>query len=204
MCGGGGGGGADQAREQEAARQKRIAEGMGYIETAFKPFDDSYFNKKTEAYTGYYLPQLQQQYNDALSALKLQLSAAGLGASSAGAFGSSRLAEDYAKKQAEVLGNAADYSNQARGDVQAMRSQLVSQLNATGDATAAANAANNQASIAMQRPDTFAPLAQAFNDYARLYARDKSYADNSGGAYSGVFNQYPSKKQQSSFALVNS
>ena len=188
MCGGGGdGGAADRARQQEEQRQARIREGMAGIDAAFRPFNDSYYNTKAENYTGYYIPQLKQQYDDALSALKLQLSSSGLGGSSAGSFGLSRLAQEFADRQAEIQGKASEYSNQARGNIQDLRSSLVSQLNATSDPQAAIQAANNQAYIQQNRPDTFSPLTSAFSNIAGLYRYDREQAINSGGAYQGMF-----------------
>jgi len=188
MCGGGGdGGAAERARQQEEQRQARIRQGMTGIDTAFKPFNDSYFNNKATNYTGYYMPQLKQQYDDALSALKLQLSSSGLGGSSAGSFGLSRLAQEFADRQAEIQGKASEYANQARGNIQDLRSSLVSQLNATSDPQAATQAANNQAYIQQNRPDSFNPLTSAFSNLAGLYKYDREQAINSGGAYQGMF-----------------
>jgi hypothetical protein len=194
MCfggGGGDGGAADRARQQEVDRQNRINSGMGAINGAFTPFNDEYYANKTKAYNDYYTPQLAQQYDDSQKALKLQLSANGLGGSSAGAFGLSRLAKDYANQQAGISDQAAGYANQTRSDVQGMKNQLVSQLNATSDSAAAANAANNQAFIQSYKPNTFSPLTNAFQNYAQLYSADRNNALYSNGAYAGMFNQVP-------------
>jgi hypothetical protein len=188
MCGGGGdGGAAERARQQEEQRQARIRQGMAGIDSALKPFNDSYFNNKATNYTGYYMPQLGQQYDDALSALKLQLSSSGLGGSSAGAFGLARLAKEFADRKAEIQGKASEYANQARGNIQDLRSSLVSQLNATSDPQAAIQAANNQAYIQQNRPDSFSPLTSAFSNLAGLFKYDTDKAINSGGVYQGMF-----------------
>lgn len=187
MYGGGGGdGGAEEARRQEQERQARISQGMGNIDAAFKPFDENYFGAKSKAYSDYYLPQLKQQYDDALSALRLQLSSSGLGQSSAGAFGLSRLAKEYADRQADIAAKAGDYSGQARQQVQDMRNALVSQLNATSDAGAAAQAAQAQAAASMSRPNSFEPLGMAFSQLSNLYKNDTAMANASGGQYGGL------------------
>jgi multidrug efflux pump subunit AcrA (membrane-fusion protein) len=150
------------------------------------PFSDSYYSGKSKAYSDYYLPQLQQQFDEASAALRLQLSASGLGDSSAGAYGASRLAKEYADRQAEIAAKAGDYSSQARQSVQDMRNQLVSQLNATSDAGAATQAANSSAYAAMNRPNAFDPLGSAFTQLSNLYKNDTATANASGGTYGGI------------------
>lgn len=207
MYGGGGGNGADQARQAEEERQARIKQGMANIDTAFTPFNDAYYSGKSKAYSDYYLPQLQQQFNDANSALRLQLSASGLGDSSAAAFGSSKLAKEYADRQADIAAKAGDYAGTARQSVQDMRNQLVSQLNATSDAGAAAQAANSQAYASLNRPNSFEPLGNAFTQLANLYKNDTASAQASGGAYGGINGLFgiggiPTNRQQKSSSIV--
>lgn len=206
MYGGGGDGGAAAARQQEEERQARIKQGMFNIEQAFKPFDDSYYSGKSKAYSEYYLPQLKQQFDDANAALRLQLSASGLGSSSAGAYGAARLAKEYADRQADIAAKAGDYSGQARQQVQDMRNALVSQLNATSDAGAAAQAAQSQAYANMNRPNSFEPLGNAFTQLANLYKNDTAMANASGGQYGGI-NSYlgvngPKNQKASSLVKV--
>lgn len=188
MYGGGGGSSAaaDTARQQEQERQARIQKGMASINSAFSPFNDEYYAGKSQAYSNYYLPQLQQQFDDANSALRLQLSASGLGDSSAGAFGTSRLAKEYADRQADVAAKAGDYAGAARQSVQDLRNQLVSQLNATSDAGAAAQAAQSQAYASLNRPNSFEPLGNAFTQLSKLYQNDTATAQASGGQYGGL------------------
>jgi hypothetical protein len=187
MYGGGGdGGAAEAARKAEQERQARIKQGMSNIDTAFKPFDDSYFSGKSKAYSGYYLPQLQQQFDEANAALRLQLSASGLGGSSAGSYGASKLAKEYADRQADIAAKAGDYSGSARQSIQDMRNQLVSQLNATSDAGAAAQAANAAAYASMNRPNAFEPLGNAFTQLSKLYQNDTATSQASGGTYGGI------------------
>lgn len=183
---GGDNGAAEAARKQEEERQAQIKQGMASIDSAFSPFNDDYFSGKSKAYSNYYLPQLQQQFDDANSALRLQLSASGLGNSSAGAFGTARLAKEYADRQADIAAKAGDYAGSARQSVQDMRNQLTSQLNATSDAGAAAQAAQSQAYASMNRPNSFEPLGNAFTQLAKLYQNDTATAQASGGQYGGL------------------
>jgi hypothetical protein len=190
MYGGGGdNGAAEDARRQEEERQARIRQGMSSIDSAFTPFNDDYFNTKSKSYSDYYLPQLQQQFDDANSALRLQLSASGLGGSSAGAYGTAKLAKEFADRQADIAAKGGDYAGSARQSVQDMRNQLTSQLNATSDSGAAAQAAQSQAYASMNRPNAFEPLGSAFTQLARLYQNDTATAQASGGQYGGL-NQF--------------
>lgn len=187
LYGGGDGGAADRARQQEAARQSAISKGMSSIDSAFAKFDDPYYASKEAAYRDYYYPQLDQQYNDAKDALSLRLSSNGLGGSTAGAFGLGRLAEDYARQKAEGQQKALEYGNQVRTDIQGLRSNLINQLNSTGDASVAAQAANSAAYNQFSRPNTFEPISNAFKDYAGMYLSDLDRANRSGGTYNGMF-----------------
>jgi hypothetical protein len=203
--GGGGDGGAAEARRQEEERQARIRQGMSNIDSSFSPFNDQYYAGKSKAYSDYYLPQLKQQFDDANAALRLQLSASGLGSSSAGAYGAARLAKEYADRQADIAAKAGDYSGQARQQVQDMRNALVSQLNATSDAGAAAQAAQSQAYASMNRPNSFEPLGTAFTQLANLYKNDTSMANASGGQYGGINGYFAGmnpRNQKSSSTIV--
>jgi hypothetical protein len=211
LYGGGGGGpsAADQAREQEAARQASIGKGMSSIDAAFKRFDDPYYASKEVAYKNYYLPQLDQQFNDARDAMSLRLSANGLGGSTSGATGMSRLGEDYARQKAEVAQRALEYGNQVRTDVQGLRTNLVNQLNSTADPAIAAQAANSAAYNQYSRPNAFEPISNAFKDYAGMYLSDLDRANRSGGTYKGLFdnansvsNFFKPKQDQGSGRLV--
>jgi hypothetical protein len=209
MYGGGDGGAGERARQQEAARQKAISTGMSSIDTAFRKFDDPYYASKGSAYKDYYLPQLDQQFNDARDALSLRLSANGLGGSTAGSTGLSRLAEDYARQKAEAGQKALEYENQVRSDIQGLRTNLVNQLNSTGDASVAAQAANSAAYNQYSKPNTFEPISNAFKDYAGMYLSDLDRANRSGGTYNGLFNNansvsgfFKPKQDQGSGRLV--
>jgi hypothetical protein len=210
MYGGGGGdnGAAEAARRQEEERQARIKEGMSSIDKAFSPFNDAYYQGKQTAYSDYYLPQLQQQFDEANAALRLQLSASGLGQSSAGAYGTAKLAKEYADRQADIAAKAGDYSGQARQSVQDMRNQLGSQLNASSDAGAAAQAAQSQAYASMNRPNSFEPLGNAFTQLSKLYQNDTAAAQASGGQYGGLNGVFGigtgANKNQKSSSLVTS
>ena len=166
MCGGGGGGGGDGgAREREEARQAAIRAGMGRIDDTFKQFDDDFFNKRTTAYVDYAMPQLDEQKAKALEALTYAL-ARGPGVnSSVGAAKMADLEKQFIRQKQAIEGQGLQYANDARGDVERNRADLVSQLTASADPTAAANAANARAAMLQAMPN-FTPLGQLFTDIA--------------------------------------
>ncbi len=183
MYGGAGDPGAE-ARQQEQQRQLRVGEGLSSIDNSFKGFDDNYFNGKQQAYRDYYSPQLNKQYQDSKDAMLLRLSDAGIGQSSAAAHGLSRLTDEYARNSADVEQKAQGYGSETRADVQGLKNQLVSQLNATGDSGLAAQAANSAVALQRSKSSGFEPLANAFTDISGLYARDQQNAN-----YANALNQ---------------
>jgi len=168
MCGGGGGGDyAAQARADEAARQARIREGMGRIDQSFKGFDESFYKGRESAYLNYANPQLDQQFKQQQNSLAYNLARAGLTASSEAARNAGELQRQFNLARSTVAGEAKNQSNQARQQVEQNRSELVNQLNATGDTQLAANASLTRANNLAQTPG-FSPLGQIFQNTTGL------------------------------------
>lgn len=188
MGGGGDGGAAERARNQELARQNSIASGQSAITSAFSGFTPEYYGKREQSYRDYANPQLQNNFKDAESNLKLRLSSNGLGQSSAGADALRRLGEDYALQKAGVEDKALATGNEARQSVQQLKTQLFNQLNATGDSALAAQAAKEAAFNTYNNPTQFNPITNAFKDYAGLFASDLERSRLSAGGYNGMFN----------------
>src|SRR5262245_18483199 len=70
---GGGGGDSGAAMAEEAARQKRIKEGMAAIETNFAGFDPAFYDSREKAYENWALPQVNEQYDKAREELAYAL-----------------------------------------------------------------------------------------------------------------------------------
>ena len=168
MCGGGGGGDyAAQARADEAARQGRIREGMGRIDAAFQGFNDAFYKGRENAYTNYANPQLDQQFKTQQNNLAYNLARSGLTASSEASRNAAELQRQYNLGRSTIAGEARNQANQARQSVEQNRSELVSQLNATGDTQQAANASLSRANMLVQQPG-FSPLGQIFQNTTGL------------------------------------
>jgi hypothetical protein len=194
MCGGGGGDdGSEEARRREEERQARIRAGMTSINQTFSQFDDGFFDRRRDAYTAYAMPQLEDQYTNALTTLTSALArTGGLGSlrSSVAAKKSGDLRRDYSLQRQNVVDQGIGQSTQARRDIENARSALVTDLYATADPAAAAAGAQARARIATQQPE-FSPLGMLFQnvagglaDYAEGRAFNRAFAAGAGGNYS--------------------
>lgn len=192
MGGGGKGGGeAAQARADEQARQERIRAGTEKIGTIFDgQFNDGYFDKQKQSYIDYAKPQLEDQYGKAQKELTYSLARAGNLNSSVRGEKSAELQKQYDLNAQKIADDALAYSTQARNQVEAARSDLVSQLNATGDAEGAANSAISRAST-LSQPAAFSPLTELFSTFTSglgtqaALERANYY---SGGAFKPTYN----------------
>lgn len=200
MCFGGDGGAGDIARSQredEVARQNRIKAGMSRIDQIFKGFDDAYYKKQGDAYSAYATPQLDRSYRDAKDNMIYALDRSGILQSSAAIKKNTDLTNEFDQNRLDIANKAQTVSNDARANVENVRGNLVNQLNATGDDTAAANAAIRQATALNQPQTNFSPLSQLFynftqglqaigsnarNDYSGFLRGGGGLFSNSGGS----------------------
>ena len=190
MCFGGGGGddGAAEARQREEQRQARIRQGMSAIDKNFRAFDDNFFNQRRDAYVAYATPQLNEQYDDALTQLTAALSRSGALQSSEGAKRTAKLKRDFDIQRQGLVDKGTELSTQARSDLENARSSLVTDLYATADPAAAAAGAAARAKIASATPG-YTPLGQLFQDitagfadWAEARAYNKAFASTAPGA----------------------
>lgn len=160
-----GGGEAQQARADEYARQQRIKEGTAKINTTFdSQFTPEYFNGLRSKYLDYSLPQLQNQYGDASNELKFAMARGGITDSSVSAQKKSKLDELNALRAREIADTAQGFSTKAQTGVEDARSNLITTLNATGDAEQAASSAINRASV-LSQPQQYNPITSLFTDF---------------------------------------
>lgn len=191
MAGGGGNEIGSGQREDEAARQARIREGIGRINQTFDgQFNEPFFQGRRAAYSEYATPQLQREYGDAQRELAFYLARSGLGDSSVRASKEADLTRMFDRRATEVADKANDYERTARNAVEDSRGALISQVNATGDADQAARDANARA-VALSKPENFDPVTNLFSDFVdtlgKQAASERAEAA-SGGAYRANFN----------------
>lgn len=182
LCGGGGGkggggdGGAGAMRDQENARQAKLAETTKGINDQFAGFDDNYFNGISDAYLKFQQPLLEEQVTKARKDLPYQF------ASTDGSAYQTKLGElerDVLREQANLRDKAVTVGNDQRGEVERNRSDLVSMANAGTDASAVASMSAAR-SAALAKPAPFNPITDLFQKYTAGLA-NATIAGNQGG-----------------------
>lgn len=165
------------AREKEAAREARIQQGTQAIDNQFSQFDDSFYNKRAQAYTDYYQPQLDDRFSEARKDLTYALARAGTLNSTAAADKNALLQKQYATETGNIQAKAQGEADNLRTTVQNNKSGLVSELNSTGDADAASNAALastkqmfNQVPAYNSLGDIFSGFSAGVGNAAQQYA----------------------------------
>lgn len=178
----GGQGAAMQAGQQEQQRQNKIRSGTAAIDNTFGQFNDDFFKGRQQGFLNYAKPQLDDQYADTRKQLTYWLDGRGLLDSSVRAQKEAELQKKYDLNSRSVTDQALDYENQTRNQVSEARSALVRDLQATGDASGAQQAAVNRATALSAQP-TFSPLASLFGDFTNTLATQANL--ERGEAYSG-------------------
>ena len=190
---------AKRAREAEEARQARVREGTAAINDTFGQFDDNYFSGIEKSFIDYARPQIDNQFNDAREQLTFALARNGTLDSSMRGENTADLQRDYDLQLQDATDQARGFASEARNNVERARAELITNLQVTGDATGAANAARNRAS-ALATPPSYSPLGQLFTDFtsglSQQAALERAEA-YSGGAVrprynTGLFGTAPS------------
>jgi len=142
-------------------------------------FGEDFFNGRRDAYTGYANPQLENQYGDANKQLTFALDRSGLLNSSARGEKAGDLQQLYDLNKQEIGDKAVSYSTQAKSSLEDARANLISTLNATGDAEGAVNSALTRSKI-LSEPAAYSPLGQLFGDFTNTLgiqaAQERSFA----------------------------
>lgn len=179
---------AQQATDAEAARQAQIKSGTDKVNSTFdSQFTPDYYKGLADKYTGYAEPQLKNGFDDATRQLTYALDRSGNLNSSTRGFQTGKLQQLYDTNDQAIKDQAVAYEGQAKSNVETTRENLVNTLNATGDASGAANSAVSQSS-ALSTPAAYSPLTNLFADFtsglggaaaaARAYAYSGGYQPN--------------------------
>lgn len=156
---------AEIARQQEEARQARIRSGQSQIDQTFSQFGDPYFAERQQAYTDYYTPQLDDQYQKAYKNLVYSLGRSGNLNAGTGATQLGDLKKRYETNLTDIGGRAVGFADQSRAEIEAAKNELYQQNRAAADPSAAASSAAARAGILSSAPQ-FSPLADIFGDVA--------------------------------------
>lgn len=183
---GGAGAIAAQTQANEQARQAQIQQGTDQINNTFdSQFTPDFYQQQYQNYMNYAQPQLDQQYADAQKQLTYSLARGGNLDSSARAAQDGVLQRTYDQNAQQIADQATAYKTQAQNNVEDARSNLISMLNSTGDATGAANQAVSRAA-SLSVPPAYSTLSNLFADFtntlggAQAQAQANYYAN--GGA----------------------
>lgn len=177
---------AEIARQQEAERQARIAEGQGKIDEQFVGFNDDFYNNYQNTHNEYYYPQLDDQYTDARKRLTLQLARTGNLTSSAGANQMGDLQEYYNDQRTGITNQGINAMNDLRANIDATKTQLYNDNRSAADpGSAAAAAASAASNLQPGRPDSplanvFASFFQSAGNSAQGYNMGSQYRSNTG------------------------
>jgi hypothetical protein len=173
---------AKQQRADEVARQARITSGMGDISNAFAGFDDQYYAKRAKDYVDYATPQLDQQVKEAHDKMVYALSRTGNLDSSAAIKRDNDLTRQTDAQRIGIANEGLNQANTARSNVESTRGNVVAELNATGDSSAAAQTALRQAQN-LNTPQGYSPLGDLFAQFANGLS---TIGTNAGNGYSGL------------------
>lgn len=158
-----GGAGAAQQRRDEERRQADIRKGRASIDETFSQFDTPFYEALSKSYVDFARPQLDEQIEDAREQTTFALARSGNLDSSTRVDQFADLDKRYGTALQGLYDEGRQYGTDARGSVESARADLVSNLQVTGDATGAANAAMARAK-ALATPPKFQPLEQLFVD----------------------------------------
>jgi hypothetical protein len=186
-----GGGEAARAREDEQARQQRIRAGTERVNSIFgENFNDDFFGGRRQAFLDYATPQLDDQFNKTQRDLTFSLARSGMLNSSMRGQRFGELQRLYDTNRQQIADQALQEETTARNAIEDARGNLISTLNATGDAEGAANSAITRAT-ALSRPNAFSPLANLFSNFTNtlgIQAAQERAAAASGGQFQPRYN----------------
>lgn len=155
---------AQIARQEEEKRQGRITQGQQGIDQSFAGFNDPFYQGYQDQYLNYYIPQVDDQYKDAVKRLTLQLAQTGNLTGSIGAKQLSDLQKNYDTQKLAITNNAQNAVQGLRGTIDQRKSQLYADNRAAADPGAASAAASSAAQYLQPAAPT-SPLANVFGDF---------------------------------------
>jgi hypothetical protein len=155
---------AAEAKQKEADRQARLAQGSQAINDIFNAanFNDSFYNKFNQAQLDYNNPQLKQQYDAAQRKLTYDLARGGTLRSKAAADATGLLANQNLVGQAAIGAQADTQTANLRQQILNEKQAATNQLYSTEDPTIAANTATGMVQQSAIQTPNLTPLGAMF------------------------------------------
>lgn len=168
------------ALQAEAKRKQDVLAGNAAIDSAFSGFNDAYYQKAADKYSGYYAPQLKEQYDDALGKVTASLAGRGLLGSSVGADTLAKLKQRNADETTRVANEGLDFANQLRSKVAGDKNALYAASASAADpnSISAQAGANATAVSAFGARAPSAELGDVFGAFLSPLAQAASAAQN--------------------------
>jgi hypothetical protein len=166
-CGGSSNAG-DQLAAQQAQQQAWTNQSVNNINQAFAGFTPDFYNKIGQAYQGYALPQLQQQYQQTQNQLGFRLANQGLGKSSQAQGLYNQLGQQNTQNTQQIANQAMTQEQQLQQQVGQEQSQLIGQAQTANNPSAIGQSAISAAS-GYAAPSSFQPLGNMFSNFSQLY-----------------------------------
>lgn len=142
-------------------------------------FDDNFFSGIRKSFVDFAKPQVDDQFRKAGAQSTFGLARSGLLDSSVRGEQNAELQKQYDINLQDINDKARGYETESRNNVERTRADLISMLQATGDATGAANAALTRAST-LATPPSYSPLGQLFQDSTAMIgqqlAQERAFA----------------------------
>jgi hypothetical protein len=162
---------AEIARQQEAERQSRIATGTQRINEQFGKFDNDYYSGLGKSYLDFYNPELDRQYGEAKKQLTYRFADSGSLNSGAANQKFGDLAQSYATQRNQVADRALGTQQEARGNVERNRADLMSQLEGGAGVESTGASALARAN-ALTAPPQYSPLGDVFATFTGALAQN--------------------------------
>ena len=171
---------AEKQRADEEARQGRVREGADKINQTFAGYDDDFYKGITQNYLDYATPQVEDQFQDAARQLRITLARNSMLNSSVNVDRKAKLQEDFNNAMREQSIKGKQFANATQQNLEAAKTDLLSQNQNIADPILIAQSAANRANAAAELPpysplgDLFAGAAEGFATQLQLEQRKKN------------------------------
>ena len=171
---------AEKQRADEEARQGRVREGADKINQTFAGYDDDFYKGITQNYLDYATPQVEDQFQDAARQLRITLARNSMLNSSVNVDRKAKLQEDFNNAMREQSMKGKQFANATQQNLEAAKTDLLSQNQNIADPILIAQSAANRANAAAELPpysplgDLFAGAAEGFATQLQLEQRKKN------------------------------